>query len=136
MRILLGMIIVLSFPVLEVYTLVQIYHHIGGWVIALLAGGVLAGWLLIVGERLAFFARITMTLQAGGSPLRALIDSGRNMIAGALLIFPGVISDVLALLILLLPLRLMGRSARQPATPAPDVIEGEYRREHDDRLGH
>lgn len=54
MRILLGMIIVLSFPVLEVYTLVQIYHYIGAWVIALLAGGVLAGWSLITGERLAY----------------------------------------------------------------------------------
>lgn len=135
MRILLGMIIVLSFPVLEVYALVQIYHYIGAWVIALLAGGVLAGWSLITGERLAFFARITMTLQSGGSPLRALIDSGRTMIAGALLIFPGVISDALALLVLLVPLRLLGRSARQPASTAPDVIEGEYRREHDDRLG-
>jgi len=134
MRVLLGMIIVLSFPALEIYTLVQIYHYIGWWVIALLAAGMLTGWLLIVGERLAFFARMSMTLQAGGSPLRALIDSGRTMIAGALFIFPGVISDVLALLVLLLPLRLIGGRSRQPADSASDVIEGEYRREQDDRL--
>lgn len=135
MRVLLGMIIVLSFPALEIYTLVQIYHYIGWWVIALLAGGMLTGWLLIVGERLAFFARMSMTLQSGGSPLRALIDSGRTMIAGALFIFPGVISDVLAVLVLLLPLRLIGGRPRQPADSASGVIEGEYRREHDDRLG-
>lgn len=135
MRVLLGMIIVLSFPALEIYTLVQIYHYIGWWIIALLAGGVLAGWLLIVGERLAFFARMSMTLQSGGSPLRALIDSGRTMIAGALFIFPGVISDVLALLVLFLPLRLIGGRSRQQTDSASDVIEGEYRREHDDRLG-
>lgn len=135
MRVLLGMIIVLSFPALEIYTLVQIYHYIGWWIIALLAGGVLAGWLLIVGERLAFFARMSMTLQSGGSPLRALIDSGRTMIAGALFIFPGVISDVLAVLVLLLPLRLIGGRSRQQTDSSSDVIEGEYRREHDDRLG-
>lgn len=135
MRILLGMIIVLSFPVLEVYTLVQIHHYIGWWVIALLAGGVLAGWLLIVGERLSFFARITMALQSGGSPVRALINSGRNMIAGALLIFPGILSDLLALFVLLMPLRKLGRFGRRPTPPAPDAFEGEYRREHDDRLG-
>ncbi len=135
MRVLLGMIIVLSFPALEIYTLVQIYHYIGWWIIALLAGGVLAGWLLIVGERLAFFARMSMTLQSGGSPLRALIDSGRTMIAGALFIFPGVISDVLAVLVLFLPLRLIGGRSPRQTDSAPDVIEGEYRREHGDRLG-
>ncbi|BBP02730.1 hypothetical protein TPL01_01620 [Sulfuriferula plumbiphila] len=135
MRVLLGMIIVLSFPALEIYTLVQIYHYIGWWIIAVLAGGMLAGWLLIVGERLAFFARMSMTLQSGGSPLRALIDSGRTMIAGALFIFPGVISDVLAVLVLLLPLRLIGGRSRQQTGGASGVIEGEYRREHDDRLG-
>ena len=135
MRVLLGMIIVLSFPALEIYTLVQIYHYIGWWVIALLAAGMLTGWLLIVGERLAFFARMSMTLQSGGSPLRALIDSGRTMIAGALFIFPGVISDALAVLVLLLPLRLIGGRPRQQADNASGVIEGEYRREHDDRLG-
>jgi UPF0716 protein FxsA len=132
MRVLLGMIIVLSFPALEIYTLVQIYHFIGWWIIVLLLGGLLVGWSLIVGERLAFFARMSMTVQSGGSPLRALIDSGRNMIAGALFIFPGVISDALAVLVLVLPLRLIGgRSQQQPES---GVIEGEYQRVNDDRL--
>lgn len=132
MRVLLGMIIVLSFPALEIYTLVQIYHFIGWWIIVLLLGGLLVGWSLIVGERLAFFARMSMTVQSGGSPLRALIDSGRNMIAGALFIFPGIISDVLAVLVLVLPLRLTrGRSQQQTES---GVIEGEYQRVNDDRL--
>lgn len=135
MRVLLGMIIVLSFPALEIYTLVQIYHYIGWWILALLLGSMLAGWSLIVGERLAFVARMSMTIQSGGSPLRALIDSGRTMIAGALFIFPGVISDVLAILVLLFPLRLTGGRARQQTQADSGVIEGEYRREHDDRLG-
>ncbi|MHB1175571.1 MAG: FxsA family protein [Sulfuriferula sp.] len=134
MRVLLGMIIVLSFPALEIYTLVQIYHYIGWWILALLLGSMLAGWSLIVGERLAFVARMSMTIQSGGSPLRALIDSGRTMIAGALFIFPGVISDVLAILVLFLPLRLIGGRSRQQTQADNGVIEGEYRREHDDRL--
>lgn len=132
MRLLIALIVVLSFPALEIYTLVQIYQHIGWWIIALLAGAALAGWLLIVEERLAFFARLVMTVQAGGSPLRALFESGRTMVAGALLIFPGVISDMLAILVLLIPARLFGRRAPRHPPGTPGVIEGECRREVDE----
>ena len=133
MRFLIGFIIVLSFPALEIYTLVKVYQAIGWWVIALLAVSALAGATLIAEERLAFFARMIMTVQSGGSPFRALFESGRTMLAGALLIFPGVISDVLAVLILLIPARLFGRKAQAPMPS--DVIEGEFRREDQDRLG-
>ena len=43
--------------------------------------------------------------------------------AGLLLIFPGVVSDGLALLLLIWP------RPPAPAAPDSDVIEGEYRRE-------
>ncbi len=133
MRFLIGFIIVLSFPALEIYTLVKVYQSIGFWVFALLLLSALAGMMLIAEERLAFLGRMMMTVQSGGSPIRALFESGRTMVAGGLLIFPGVISDVLAILILLIPARLFGRKA-QASKPADDIIEGEYRREDDPRL--
>lgn len=132
MRFLIGFIIVLSFPGLEIYTLVKVYQAIGLWVIPLLALSALFGALLIAGERMAFFARMALTVQSGGSPIRALFQSGRTMLAGALFIFPGVISDVVAILILLVPLRVFGRTSRKADTS--DVIEGEFRREDNDRL--
>ena len=117
----------LSFPALEVYLLVVVYQYIGWWVIVLLALSALAGMALIAEERLVFVARMVMTLQNGGSPFRALLQSGRNMMAGALLIFPGLISDVLALLILLIPARWLGR--KTSTQRQEDVIEGEFQRE-------
>ncbi|MFA5170810.1 MAG: FxsA family protein [Sulfuriferula sp.] len=134
MRFLIGFIIVLSFPAMEIYTLVKVYQSIGWWVIALLLASVFVGVTLIAEERLAFIGRMMMTVQSGGSPIRALFESGRTMIAGGLFIFPGVISDVMAVLILLIPARLFGRKAAMSQPVDDDVIEGEYRREDNARL--
>jgi UPF0716 protein FxsA len=133
MKFLIGAIIVLSFPALEIYTLVKVYQSIGWWVVALLLVSAFAGAMLIAEERLAFIGRMMMAVQTGGSPIRALFESGRTMIAGGLLIFPGVISDALAILLLLVPARLFGRRS-QVIKPVDDVIEGEFRREDQERL--
>ena len=67
--------------------------------------------------------------------LAAIIDSFRTVLAGLLLIFPGVISDVMALFLLLLPLREPAYQRAPRATPngtrirSDGVIEGEFRRE-------
>ncbi len=132
MRLLIGLIIVLSFPALEIYTLLIAYHFIGWWVLVLLVLSALVGMTLIAEERIAFFARMVMSLQKGGSPFRALVQSGRTMIAGVLLIFPGLLSDVLALLVLLFPLRWFGRPSR--SSGQEDVIEGEFSRDPDKRV--
>jgi UPF0716 protein FxsA len=134
MRLLIGIIIVLSFPALEIYTLVKVYQSIGLWVFALLLSSAFLGFALIAEERLAFIGRMMMTVQSGGSPIRALFASGRTMIAGGLLIFPGVISDVLAILLLLIPAQLFGRKQDAAIPPDDGVIEGEFRRENDQRL--
>lgn len=76
----------------------------------------------------------------GETPTTALWRAGGRFLAGLLLIFPGVFSDALALLLLLwggLP-GLAGGGARAPRGGAqpprggaegPSVIEGEFRRE-------
>jgi UPF0716 protein FxsA len=53
-----------------------------------------------------------------------LLTSAKKVVAGILLIIPGVMSDVLAVLILLIP------APRMQSTKQDDsVIEGEWRRE-------
>lgn len=126
MRILVLLIILLCFPALEIYTLFRVADHIGWWLLAWLVAAAAGGWLLIQEEKLAFFGRLVQAVQTGQSPLRAVFDSGRTLAAGWLLIFPGVISDGLALILLLIPRR--SRPAPRPAAN-DGVIEGEYRRE-------
>ncbi len=118
--------ILLAFPVLEIYTLVQVGHLIGWWLpLWLIVAAILGGRLLREGQ-LSFVFRLLEGLRRGQALPAALFGSGRSMLAGLLLIFPGVISDVLALILLLLP--------RAPSKPPPSpqeegVIEGEFRRE-------
>lgn len=116
---------VLGFPALEIYTLFQVADVIGWWLLAWLLFSALIGWILIKEESLAVFGRLAVAVQNGQSPFAALWDSGRTMLAGLLLIIPGVLSDVLALILLLLP----NKSGRiSPRNDHDDgIIEGEVR---------
>ena len=57
--------------------------------------------------------------------LWALLAGARAFFAGLLLLFPGVLSDLLALVIMLLPGRAIQPLAQGPATTQDGVIEGE-----------
>ena len=83
-------------------------------------------------ERLLLEQRMNRgSLREQRSPIGALLASVRSVVAGLLLIFPGVITDVLAVLLLVWPLP-KGRPLDGEAPPG--AIEGEYRREPTDRL--
>lgn len=124
MRVLLFLLALLAFPLLEIWGLVQLGQALGWWTLALLGFSALAGWALIRGERRLFALRLERARARGDMLFSALLDSGRQFLAGALLLFPGVVSDVLALLVLLLPWK-----GLNPEPPQDEgVIEGEYRR--------
>ena len=54
--------------------------------------------------------------------------------SGGLLVFPGFISDAIALVLLLIP-GTWGRRKADPLRPAnDDILEGEFKREPDDLL--
>lgn len=125
--------LLLGFPVLEAWVLFRLGDAIGFWVLVWLAASAVAGVLLIRFEKLVWAVRVANQLRQQGSPFRALLTSARSLIAGLLLIFPGVISDFLALLVLVWPLSGGGSfgpgAGRGDSGSAPGVIEGEYRRE-------
>ena len=67
------------------------------------------------------------------SMLRGLLDSGRKLLAALLFLLPGIISDVIALMLLALPLNVGRESGPLPAgtgrARAPrSALDGEYRR--------
>ncbi len=95
--------ILLAFPLLELLLLILVGGAIGGWVFALLIASATAGWLLIKEERIGFMARVEAARNSSTSVVAAIKASGRKVIAGVLLIIPGLITDVAALALLLWP---------------------------------
>ncbi|MDD5240577.1 MAG: FxsA family protein [Sulfuricella sp.] len=133
MRGLIILFILLGFPALEIYVLIKLSGFIGWWLLLwLLSSAVLGGWL-VREAGVTVPQRLFAALQSGHSLSLALLFSFRTVLAGLLLIFPGVVSDVLALLLLLLP---HPKAPRPPAAANDEnVIEGDWERVDDrDRL--
>jgi len=127
-------LLMLSFPVLEAIGIFWAASVIGGWVLLWLLLAAVAGAMLIRIERVAWGARLLFSVQSGANPLASLFASGRILLAGGLLVFPGFISDAIALGLLLIPGTWAKRS-KDPLRPAnDDVLEGEFKREPDDLL--
>lgn len=147
-------LLLLSFPVLEAIGIFWAAAAIGGWVLLWLLLAAVAGVMLIRVERVAWGARLLFSVQSGAHPLSALFASGRILVAGGLLVFPGFISDAIALVLLLIP-GTWGRRKADPLRPAnddmppspqpspswregenvmPTTINGEFKREPDDLL--
>jgi UPF0716 protein FxsA len=120
------LLILLGFPVLEMYLLAKIGHHIGWWLAVWLGMSIMTGMALIKEARFAMVRELTTVLRMGGSNIPALLGSGRILIAGFLFIFPGVISDFIALGLILIP---QTRAAPIRAGQDERVIDGEFRRE-------
>jgi UPF0716 protein FxsA len=131
MRFVLGFGSVLALPVLEAWLLFRLGDRFGIWVVAWLVAAALCGVLLIRFEKLVWALRLATSLREQRSPLKALLASARSVIAGVLLIFPGVLTDVLAVLLLLWPLPASTEGGGgSGGDRGPGVIEGEFRREH------
>lgn len=124
-------LLALSFPVLEAVGIFWLSRQIGWWVFVWLVIAGLAGLTLIRFERAAWGMRLLSTLQSGNPLGASLFASGRVLIAGVLLLFPGVISDILAVVLLLLPGTRLKR-ASVPRAANDEILEGEFQREHDD----
>ena len=124
--------IVLIFPLLDLVVTSRFARWTGLPMWMWLAGSAVAGLWVLANERVQFRAR-TLAAFRGDSLLRGLLDSGRRVLAGILLILPGVLSDVIALLLLLLPINQRGAyGGPQPATAGrayrERTLDGDYRR--------
>jgi UPF0716 protein FxsA len=141
MRFLIALIL-LAFPFVEIYLLVNLASEYGWWVLFYLVVIGFLGLQLIRGEKLLLSAKMMQSLTTGGNPIKTLLGSARNMVAGVLLIIPGVITDIIAVILLLIPMRKQGiagdnkqsNDSYQVNTKAAndDVIEGEYTEIKDD----
>jgi UPF0716 protein FxsA len=120
--------ILLGFPLLEAVVLVRLSETLGWWILAWMVLAAVAGMALIKEARFALVARLAAGLAQGRFSIVALTDSARTVLAGILLIYPGVVSDLIALTLLLLPgPRLVTESAVRRERRGT-FIEGDFRR--------
>lgn len=120
-------VILLGFPLLEAVVLVRLADTLGWWVLAWVVLAACAGMALIKEARFAMLARLGAGVAHGRFAIAALTDSARTVVAGLFLIFPGVVSDLIALTLLLWPgPRVVESAGRRGAHGS--LIEGEFRR--------
>ena len=121
-------VILLGFPLLEAVVLVRLGETMGWWVLGWVVLAACAGVALMKEARFALVARLAAGFAQGRFAIAALTDSARTVLAALFLIFPGVVSDLIALTLLLLP---GPRAATESAVRRPmhgRLIEGEFRR--------
>lgn len=134
------LILLIGFPVFEGAVLYLVGQGHAWWLTAWLVFAIIAGMGLIKQARFTLGVRLAHAFSQGRFSLTAFIDSFRMVFAGLLLILPGLTSDILALLLLLLPMRdcrlesAFNRAEYCPSHPSrrannQNTIDGQYRRE-------
>ncbi len=135
------LLLVLGLPIAEIAAFVVIGGEIG--VLATLAWvflAALAGMVVIRLQGVATALQLQAALSRDELPARALFDGACVTVAGMLMLFPGFVSDAVAILLLLPPLRALAfqliarriaahvsvTRAGAPRGRRGVVIEGEY----------
>ncbi|MEP6996625.1 MAG: FxsA family protein [Betaproteobacteria bacterium] len=121
--------ILLAFPVVDLMVTLRFARWTGVPALAWLLISAAIGTLLLRYESGGFRARTLGALRGDQPLMRGLVDSGRKVLAAMLFILPGILSDLLAIALLLLPINLGRRLAAQTAGGGfGDSLDGDYRR--------
>jgi len=152
---LLILLLLIAVPLVEVAVFIEVGGRIG--IAATIAATLLtavAGTALLRAQGLATLERARLQMDRGILPTRELFDGLCLLIAGALLLTPGFVTDLVGLVLFFPAVRevlrqFLGRrlevsakgrvyrsgrrpGPRGPAGPGADVIDGEYREVTDD----
>ncbi len=89
-------------PLIELYLLIQVGRYLGSFqtIMIVLVTGIIGG-LLARSQGLSVQRQIRVDLQKGIIPTDSLIDGCFILIAGALLITPGMITDVFGFILMI-----------------------------------
>jgi UPF0716 protein FxsA len=93
-------------PIVELAVIIQVGQALGvvETLVLMVVVSVAGAWL-VKREGIGVWRRAQRQLDTGGVPGRELVDAMLIMLAGALLLTPGFISDCLGILLLLPPVR-------------------------------
>ena len=99
-------------PVVELYVIVQVASGIGvaETILLLIAISVVGAWLA-KREGIGVLRRMQLTVAQGRVPSGEIVDGALVLLAGALMITPGFLSDCFAIVLLVPPTRALVRRA-------------------------
>ena len=127
--------IVMSFPLLDLFVTARFARWSGVPMWMWLTGSAIAGLCVLTHERVQFRTRTLAAFRGDQSLMRGLLDSGRRVLAGMLLLVPGILTDVMALVLLLLPINQRGGfGGPEPVAAGRGgyrdnrTLDGDYRR--------
>lgn len=96
----------LVLPIVEIALFIKVGQTIGLWpTLALVIGAALFGAMLLRQQGLSVVNQLRGNISAGQLPARTIADTMMIGLAGLLLILPGFLTDILALALLLPPVR-------------------------------
>lgn len=128
-------------PLLEIAVLVKFGQSVGVWLtLAEVIGTAVVGVAILQRQGMTMFLRTQEALMRGEPPVGAMLEGGILVLAGSLLIMPGLITDAMGLLLLIPMVRhlIAGRMVAGMfggATVRVDTFEDEPRREPPPRDG-
>lgn len=100
------MLIFVAIPLLEIALLIKIGQAIGFWgTILLVIGTAALGTWLVHTQGMETLRRVLATMDAGKPPVAPVLDGFLLLIAGFLLVMPGLITDTLGFILLIPPVR-------------------------------
>ncbi len=98
-------------PLVELYVIVTMAGLIGAFpALVLLLTVSLLGVLLVKHQGTGVWGRTRRTLERGEMPAAEMVDGGLLVAAGAMLIVPGFVTDIIGLLLLVPPVRSLFRN--------------------------
>jgi len=108
MEVMVGVLVLLFVlvPLAELYVIIQVGHAFGALnTVALLIAVSAVGAWLVKREGVSVWRRFQHQIQSGAVPGREIADGVMILFAGALLLSPGFLTDVLGVFLLLPPVR-------------------------------
>jgi UPF0716 protein FxsA len=134
-RLVVGLALI-AVPVLELALLIKFGQWIGVWpTVALVVTTAFTGILIISQQSFTVMRRTLESVSEGRPPVVQVLDGLFLMAAGALFLTPGLLTDVLALLLLVPPIRraVARWTIGQLLQHRPADIDADGRRTHDGR---
>lgn len=131
-------LISIALPLLEITVLVKVGQAIGFWTtLGILVGIALMGLGILYSQGWSTLSQVQQALMRGEAPFGPMLDGFLLVVAGVLLLTPGLITDVVALPLLIPPVRrwLARRILDQVPHAAEVHVEGVRRPEREQSAG-